>query len=132
MYTIEYEKECSCLKKSELGEKLTFESREDMINKARVLEFLMNQNFCISNEKIYFGLTDIKNVGLSVYKKLVKLNEDYPIKNLCWTQCLFMILDNITSTAAKALISCGALDIYNKSRTYMLFEYEMISELTKR
>ena len=43
-----------------------------------------------------------------------------------------MILDNITSTAAKALISCGALDIYNKSRTYMLFEYEMISELTKK
>ena len=93
---------------------------------------LMNQNFCISNEKIYFGLTDIKNVGLSVYKKLIKLNEDYPIKDLCWTQCLFMILDNITSTAAKALASCGALDIYNKSRTSMLFEYEIILELTKK
>ena len=49
MYTIEIEKECSCFKKSGMEKSMTFETREDMINKARVLECLMNQNFCMTH-----------------------------------------------------------------------------------
>jgi len=93
---------------------------------------LMNENFCIRNNKIYFGLTDVKNVGQSVFKKLSTIIKDYDIEQMSWTQCLFFILDKITSTAAKALISCGSLDFYGKSRTAMLFEYESILELTKK
>lgn len=55
MYTIEMEKECSCFIKSGQASKLTFETREDMINKARVLECLMNQQFCM---KHYFEAVD--------------------------------------------------------------------------
>ena len=39
---------------------------------------------------------------------------------------------NINSTAAKALIGGGALDYTKKSRTEMLFEYDIISGLTKK
>lgn len=49
MYKIEFEKECACLKKSDIDKNMTFETREDMINKARVLECLMNQNFCMTH-----------------------------------------------------------------------------------
>ncbi|HIP55384.1 MAG TPA: hypothetical protein EYH11_07920 [Sulfurimonas autotrophica] len=49
MYTIEVDKECSCFKKSEFENNLTFESREDMINKARVMECRMNQEFCMKH-----------------------------------------------------------------------------------
>ena len=57
MYTIEIEKECSCIKKSGMEKKLTFDSREDMINKARVMECLMNQNFCMTHffEAVDYG-----------------------------------------------------------------------------
>jgi hypothetical protein len=57
MYTIEIEKECSCIKKSGMEQNLTFDSREDMINKARVMECLMNQNFCMTHffEAVDYG-----------------------------------------------------------------------------
>ena len=57
MYTIEMEKECSCFKKSGHASTMTFETREDMINKARVLECLMNQQFCMKHffEAVDYG-----------------------------------------------------------------------------
>jgi len=57
LYTIEIEKECRCIKESEMEQKLTFDSREDMINKARVMECLMNQNFCMTHffEAVDYG-----------------------------------------------------------------------------
>ncbi len=57
MYTIEIEKECSCVKKSGYEKVTTFESREDMYNKARVMECLMNQQFCMTHffEAVDYG-----------------------------------------------------------------------------
>ena len=57
MFKIEMEKECSCFKKSGHASELTFETREDMINKARVLECLMNQQFCMKHffEAVDYG-----------------------------------------------------------------------------
>ena len=47
MYRIEMEKECSCFKKSNFGNDLTFENKEDAIMRAKVLECRMNQEFCL-------------------------------------------------------------------------------------
>ncbi|MEA1982178.1 MAG: hypothetical protein U9N39_01435 [Campylobacterota bacterium] len=55
MYTIEIDKECGCFKKSGMDKVMTFETREDMYNKARVLECRMNQEFCM---KHYFEAVD--------------------------------------------------------------------------
>lgn len=57
MYTIEIDKECSCFKKSGLDKVMTFETREDMYNKARVLECRMNQEFCMKHffEAVDYG-----------------------------------------------------------------------------
>ena len=92
----------------------------------------LNKHFTISDDKIYFGLTDIKGVGYSVYDKLLTIIKDLDINNISWNTCLVKVLTKINSTAAKALISCGALDHHNITRTKMLFEYDIISELTSR
>lgn len=92
----------------------------------------LNQYFVLKNKIIYFGLTDIKGVGQSVFKKLETLAQDYDIDKLSWVDLLFNILINLNSTAVKGLISSGAMDHYNKTRNSMLFEYSIISDLTKK
>ncbi len=49
MYRIEIENECSCFEKSNFENNMTFETRQDMLNKARVLECRMNQEFCMTH-----------------------------------------------------------------------------------
>jgi hypothetical protein len=56
MYTLRIEKECSCFKKSNLENNMTFETKEDALAKARVLECIMNQEFC---HKHYFDAVDM-------------------------------------------------------------------------
>lgn len=92
----------------------------------------LNEFFILKNKTIYFGLTDIKGVGKSVFQKLKKLIEGVDISEYSWLQTLLLILLNINSTASKALISSGALDYHKKNRTEMLFHYDLISELTKK
>ena len=57
MYTIEIEKECGCFTKSGLEKVMTFDERQDMINKARVLECRLNQEFCMKHffEAVDYG-----------------------------------------------------------------------------
>lgn len=95
---------------------------------------LMNKNFTIHNNAIYFGLTDIKSVGESVFTKLVNIIESNNINlsELGWIETLIKILLKINSASAKALISSGALDCLKKNRTEMLFEFDLISSLTTK
>jgi len=93
---------------------------------------LKNKDFVISNKKIYFGLTNIKGVGESVYDKIATIIKDIDLVKYSWTQTLFNILLNINSTAAKALIQSGALDYLKISRNKMLYEFNLSCEFTKK
>jgi DNA polymerase-3 subunit alpha len=95
---------------------------------------IMNEFFVLKNNDIYFGLTDIKGVGSSVFVKLKKIVEalNQPLSEMSWPKISFMILSNINSTAAKALIESGATSFIKKTRTCMLFEQELVSLLTKK
>jgi len=92
----------------------------------------LNEYFILKDKVIYFGLTDIKGVGKSVFNKLKDLVGDQNIEDMSWLEILLNILLNINSTAVKGLISSGALDHYKKTRNQMLFEYSAVSELTKK
>jgi DNA polymerase-3 subunit alpha len=92
----------------------------------------LNEFFILKNKIIYFGLTDIKGVGASVFQKIIKLTENIDISSCTWMDVLLDILLEINSTASKALISSGALDYLKKNRTEMLFEYDLFCELTKK
>ncbi|MDQ7044116.1 MAG: hypothetical protein Q9M34_11395 [Sulfurimonas sp.] len=73
MYTIEIEKECACFKKSGFENNMTFESREDMINKARVMECLMNQEFCM---KHFFTAVDYPEQNKIIIHSRVRPTDD--------------------------------------------------------
>lgn len=95
---------------------------------------VMNEFFALKDNNIYFGLTDIKGVGASVFKKLQDVTDKItrPISDLSWFEILLHILMNINSTAAKALIESGALSYLPQQRTLMLFEFNICSSLTKK
>ena len=92
----------------------------------------LNEFFELRNNKIYFGLTDIKGVGKSVFDKLISISKTVDFTDLSWMKILFLVLPNINSIAAKALIQSGAINFINKTRNSALFEYSLISELTKK
>lgn len=94
----------------------------------------LNSSFILKNNHIYFGLIDIKGFGESVYKKLCHTVESsgMDLDHVSWLEFLVKILLNINSTGAKALIKTGALSCFRKSRNAMLFEYELLSSLTKK
>lgn len=92
----------------------------------------LNELFILKDKKIYFGLTDIKGVGKSVYGKILEIMKDKNPQEMKWMDVISLVLLNINSNASKALISCGAFDYYKKNRSEMLFEYDICSKLTKK
>jgi len=110
----------------------------DLINNCRQMNIdvcgpdfrLDNQTFILKDGKIFFGLTDIKGVGDSVYKKMQKIKIDK--QNANYLEILFKVLVNTNKTASKAMISVGCFDYLNLTRKQMIFDYELISNLTKK
>jgi DNA polymerase III subunit alpha len=95
---------------------------------------ILNSEFELIDNIIYFGLTNIKGVGESIYKKILSLiNENgLNIKELCTNEVLFLILDKINKTASKNLISVGAFDYLKIGRKKLLFYFDIISNLSNR
>jgi DNA polymerase III subunit alpha len=95
---------------------------------------LMNKHFILNDKSIYFGLTDIKGFGQSVFTKLKNLvqNNNYDLSSMTWPEILFLILPQINSASVKSLIKSGALNFCKINRTEMLFEFDRIQELTKK
>ena len=92
----------------------------------------LNELFILRNNKIYFGITDIKGVGKSVFDKIIKISSNLNLNEMSWLQYLLLLLNNINSTASKALIQSGSLSFLPMTRNKMLFEYNIISGLTKK
>jgi len=58
MFTINIEKECGCFKRSAYDNNMSFESKDDALIQARLMESHMNQKFC---QKHLFTLTENGN-----------------------------------------------------------------------
>jgi DNA polymerase III subunit alpha len=95
---------------------------------------LLNEFFKIHNNIIYFGLTDVKNVGKSVFDKLLKIVQiqNIDLWNISWSVLVIKVLLKINSAAAKSLIESGAISFAKKSRNSMIFELNILSSLTKK
>ena len=96
-----------------------------------------NNDVCIDEGNIRFGLNSIKGLGQSSIDKINnivdKAKEDLKkdLKDFSWYDFLYNIAPNIGSDASKALITGGVLT-YRKPRSEMLYEYEKIKLLTNR
>lgn len=115
-----------------------FEEVDELVNDAKIHNFeiyppsilRLEDNFTTDHDKkIFFGIVNIKGVGLKQYEKLV---EQIPIvenkinKKLAdWTfnDFLIQLSDNLNQTTVRNLIKVGALDHLNISRARMLYEY---------
>lgn len=115
---------------------------KDLIRDARYNDIKINNpsilhlfsDFTISDGEIYFGLTNIKGVGESQFGKLITAVQGLkkPIKTMNWTDVLIHLLYNLSKTVVINLISVGGFDHYKYSRSKMLYEYNIISQLTDK
>lgn len=92
----------------------------------------LNSDFILENNIIYFGLTNIKGIGQSVYNKIVEYTKNIDLNTIQINELLFGVLDKINSTAAKALVSVGAVDYLKISRKKILFYLDIIQNLSMR
>ena len=58
MFTINIDKECGCFKRSAYDNNMAFESKDDALIQARLMESHMNQKFC---QKHLFTLSENGN-----------------------------------------------------------------------
>lgn len=90
----------------------------------------LNKDFIIGDDnKIYFGLSSIKNIGSRTISKLVELLESNVPET--WVQFLLQCSDSLDKRTVENLIKVGALDFYGNTRNKMLFEYNQYNKLTK-
>jgi DNA polymerase III subunit alpha len=94
----------------------------------------LNKDFVLDNNIIYFGLTNIKGIGESVFNKLFSIIDTNKIdlNNINVNELLFLILDKINSTAAKALVCTGCVDYIKTARKKILFYLDIIQNLSTR
>lgn len=94
-------------------------------------------HFFTKNNSIHFGLSDVKQVGESISKKIteaIKVAESdsgKKIGNWTWYEFLVFMGDEISSRAMNNLIAVGAMDYLSSgvSRAAKLFEYNIYNQL---
>lgn len=96
----------------------------------------LNDHFRIISGKIYFGFSDIKGIGDSVFERtseqtsLIEKVLNKPRNQWKWVDFLLFLSQRITSTAVSAMIKTGALDYFKVSRQRMEYEYLIYSKLS--
>lgn len=96
----------------------------------------IEEDFYIYDNKIYYGLTNIKNIGQSAAIDILRHRDllDKNLKDCSWFEILSKFLNLLDKSCSIGLISSGALDNVSKgiSRRRMLYEYHTWQELTDR
>lgn len=93
---------------------------------------LKNKDFLIRNDRIYFGLGAIKEVGESVLDQVFEVLENVDFKDVGWTELLIKYLVRIKKTGVKRMIATGCFDFYKIPRKRMLYEHENYLNLSKK
>jgi len=91
----------------------------------------LEETYSIQDGDIYFGVTNVKNVGANEFRKLERLIKEQgsEVKNN-WVSLLLRVLSKVNKRSVNNLISVGMFTEYKKSRTEMLHEYSCVKELT--
>lgn len=130
----------SYLKHSE-GKAKPDEEVKQLVNNAKLLNIDImtpdirrkNKHFKLVDDKIYFGIIDIKGIGESVYKKIITtIYEETPIETWTKNDLLFRIAPKFGYTPTQALISAGAFSYIDTNRNLMIYESQKIQELTDK
>ena len=88
------------------------------------------ESFDIIDGKICFGITNIKNVGTTEFKKLLNLNDKIDFSS--WTATLINVLIHINKRSVNNMIKTGVFSVFKRSRSIMLHEFSCLKDLTKK
>ena len=89
----------------------------------------LKESFYIRDDKIYYGLSNVKGVG-SGGAKLCKLLEGKDLDNMTWYEFLRDYSAKINKTTIINLVSVGAFDFLGVSRNRLIYEYEKWDKLS--
>lgn len=89
-----------------------------------------NLDFDIINDKIYFGLVNIKGIGENMAKQFFNQIGGNIDKN--WLNFLFKTALNVNKRCIKAMIGSGAVKFFGLPRLQMLYEHEITLKFTKK
>ena len=128
--------------KNAVGKPDTFWEVNELVNNAKIMDITvmppniinMNEEFKLIGKCPTYGLTNIKNVGSSVFKKMKNHIEENQINILeCdWDCMLLLVAPHVNKKAFESLILAGAFDLFKISRSKMQHQFNTIKELTKR
>lgn len=121
------------------GKPKPFIEINELVNNARLMDIdvlppnicRMHEVFKLVDNQPCFGITNIKNVGKSVFTRLESKIKSKKIKvdELTWDQFLMKLGRFIKSNSFEAMIEAGAFDCYNMQRQEMLHSFNIYKEL---
>lgn len=128
--------------KHSVGKPDAFWEVHELVNNAKTMDIHvmppniqhMNEHFKLIGENPTYGITNIKNVGSSVFKKLlnhIKSNE-IEISECGWDCFLIRVAPYVNKKAFSSLILAGAFDCFNIGRSKMLHYFNIVKEFTGR
>lgn len=120
-----------------------WEEIDKLINEAKIFGikfetpslWSLSETFhCVQHNIIQFGLRNIKQVGDSVYNKILSIRNSIGDNwnKITWNGILSLILHDLPSNSVENLIKSGSLRTTNMTRNRMLFEYNLFCLLTPK
>ena len=128
--------------KNAVGKPDTFWEVNELVNNAKIMgiEVLppniihMNEEFRLIGKNPTYGMTNVKNVGSSVFRKMINHIKENNI-NLAecdWDCFLLLVAPFVNKKAFESLILAGVFDCFKISRSKMQHHFNLIKEFTKR
>ena len=128
--------------KNAVGKPDTFWEVNELVNNAKIMgiEVLppniihMNEEFKLIGKNPTYGMTNIKNVGSSVFRKMMKhvKENNIDLETCNWDCFLLLIAPFVNKKAFESLILAGVFDCFKISRSKMQHHFNLIKEFTKR
>tara|TARA_R110000824_G_scaffold128568_4_gene289516 strand:- start:28713 stop:30359 length:1647 start_codon:yes stop_codon:yes gene_type:complete len=94
----------------------------------------MNEEFGLINGTPTYGLTNVKGVGSSVFKKMQDdmVQEKIVASDCDWDCFLILVSPRVNKKAFENLILAGAFDAFKIPRSIMQHQFNTLKELSKR
>lgn len=128
--------------KNAVGKPDTFWEVNELVNNAKIMgiEVLppniihMNEEFKLIGKNPTYGMTNIKNVGSSVFRKMMKhvKENNINLETCDWDCFLLLVSPFVNKKAFESLILAGVFDCFKMSRSKMQHHFNLIKEFTKR
>jgi DNA polymerase III alpha subunit len=114
----------------------------DLVSNARAMDIdvmppnimQMKKEFCLVDNVPTFGITNIKNVGESVFDQLESYikNNNIDIYGMSWEEFLMRLGRFIKSNSFESMIEAGAFDCYKMQRSKMIYQFNVYKEIKDR